>query len=157
MALFGKNKKTAAAAEAEEKEVLEETSDSAEAPEKKTAKTADEKTPFAVSKKKNPQYHHVRSNHGARPDAVLLRPRITEKATSAAEHQAYVFEVAKNATKRDVFDAIMHYYNVRPVKINMVNLHPKRRVSRTRRTSGVTSGVRKAYVYLKEGDTIDII
>lgn len=149
MALFGK-KKTAPKAEETEEMTIEGTTDAV------SASPARAKT-HTVSKRKRPQYHSARSKYADRPDAVLLRPRITEKATASAEHQAYVFEIDQHATKRDVMDAVKHFYNVTPIKVNIVNLPRKRRISRTSRTRGVTAAVRKAYIYLKAGDTIEIV
>ena len=41
-----------------------------------------------------------------------------------------------------------------PVKVNIVNSKPKKVVSKGK--VGQTRGFKKAYVYLKKGDTIDI-
>lgn len=168
MALFGKNKKDAAKAEADVQETVE-TVEETSAPHAKThilSKKSKPARPTASNARAgaqraggrvNPQYHSVRSKYADRPDAVLRRPRITEKATASAEHQAYVFEIDQNATKHDVMDAVKHFYNVTPVKVNIVTLPAKRRISKTSRTQGMTSAVKKAYVYLKAGDTIEIV
>jgi len=90
-------------------------------------------------------------------EGVLLRPRITEKATLASSAGAYVFEVRADATKGQVRDAVRHLYNVTPQRINMTKIPPKRIRSRAQRRVGMVSGGKKAYVYLKEGDTIEIV
>ena len=89
------------------------------------------------------------------PAAVLVRPRITEKASFKAEENVYTFEVSVKATKTEVIKAIKALYNVDPIKVNMVKIPSKRTFSRGK--WGVKSGGKKAYVYLKKGDTIELM
>lgn len=87
---------------------------------------------------------------------VLSRPRITEKATDAAARGVYVFDVSQKSNKRMVMQAIAELYKVTPRKVSIVTVHPKNvRNMRTGR-AGVKQGGKKAYVYLKEGDTITL-
>lgn len=88
---------------------------------------------------------------------VLIRPRITEKATIMAEESVYVFEVNQNATKKEIESAVKHYYNVIPVKVNTVKIPAKKVSSRAQGRYGTKKGGKKAYVYLKKGDKIEII
>jgi large subunit ribosomal protein L23 len=88
---------------------------------------------------------------------VLVQPRITEKATMQAENGVYVFEVATDATKKEIGSAVKHYYNVTPVRVNIVKIPSKKVSSRTTRKKGVKAGGKKAYVFLKEGDKIEIV
>ena len=88
---------------------------------------------------------------------VLIRPRITEKATLGIEQGKYVFEVAQEATKADVKVALKELYNVEPVKITMVRRRPQQFESRMRRRAGQRKGFKKAYVHLKKGETFDIM
>lgn len=88
---------------------------------------------------------------------VLRRPRITEKATLQAEKGVYVFEIAPDATKRNVAEAIKVFYKVTPVKVNITKIPSKNIFSRARRQRGKKAGGRKAYVYLKKGDKIEIV
>ena len=91
-----------------------------------------------------------RNNH------VIIRPRITEKATLKADAEnVFVFEIAEDATKQQVSNAVASIYNVRPVKIAIVR-NPKKNVY-YRGHFGVTAGVKKAYVYLKKGEKIEIV
>lgn len=87
---------------------------------------------------------------------VLIAPRITEKATSVTERGVYVFNVHRGATKSDVARAIEQLYRVKPRKVHMVNIPSKTKLTRNQRTSGSTASGRKAYVYLKKGETIEI-
>lgn len=83
---------------------------------------------------------------------VIIAPRITEKASLQSNANAYTFIVSKDATKLTVASTIKKEYKVTPVKINIVNL-PKRNVF-VRGKFGVQSGMKKAVVFLKKGDTI---
>lgn len=86
---------------------------------------------------------------------VIIGPRVTEKATLAAENQnMFTFEVTNDANKDLVFKSIVAKYGVNPIKVNIVNLPNKKKIFRGR--MGVKSGVKKALVYLKKGDTIKL-
>lgn len=89
--------------------------------------------------------------------SVIVRPRITEKAALAIDRRAYTFEVHKDATKHDVHDAIVALYKVVPVKVNIVKRSPRQFMSRMRSRRVTQRGLKKAYVYLKEGDRIDLV
>lgn len=86
---------------------------------------------------------------------TLIRPRITEKATLKAESGVYVFEISKESNKGDVSRAIKEIYKVTPIKVSVVNISPKNVFIRGKK--GMKSGYKKAYVYLKKGDTIEVI
>ena len=86
---------------------------------------------------------------------VLQRPHITEKATAGGERGVYVFKVAPNATKGEIADAISRLYKVHPVKVTIVTM-PKKRITVKGRTGFRRSG-KKAYVYLKHGDKIEVV
>lgn len=89
--------------------------------------------------------------------AVLIKPRITEKAVKKGEQNVYTFEVRRNATKYDVCDAIQKLFNVTPVKVNIVNKTPRTYMSRSKGRSISETGLKKAYVYLKDGDSINLV
>lgn len=82
----------------------------------------------------------------------IIRPRITEKAMRAAEKNVYVFEVHQKATKTDVRDAVRTLYGVDPVAVRTVVKQPRTAAKRGRKVH--IPGLKKAYVYLKEGDVI---
>lgn len=87
---------------------------------------------------------------------VLLKPRITEKAALGADKSnVYVFEVTKNATKKSIASSVHEVYGVQPEKVRVVSIPAKRVVVRGRR--GIKSGGKKAYVYLKKGDKIELV
>lgn len=92
---------------------------------------------------------------GASEAIVLLRPRVTEKATALAERGVYAFEVTKDATERAVKAAIRALYKVFPVKVAFVPLCSKEIIVKGRK--GRTKGGKKAYVYLKKGEKIEVL
>jgi len=89
--------------------------------------------------------------------AVIIKPRITEKSALLIDKNVYTFEIKKGASKYDVRDAIKALYNVTPVSVRIVNKQPRHFMSRTRGRDMMVNGLRKAYVYLKKGDRIDLV
>jgi len=88
---------------------------------------------------------------------VLLRPRLTEKAVALMEQGVYTFDVSPRANKTMVAKAIESVYKVKPVKVSVSNI--KTKTKRNPRTGklGTTTGGKKAFVYLKKGDSISIM
>jgi large subunit ribosomal protein L23 len=86
--------------------------------------------------------------------SVLRAPRISEKSAKLAEHNQYVFEVAANATKSDVKAAVEQLFDVSVLSVNMANIKGKLKLFRFR--AGRKADVRKAYVRLAEGQSIDV-
>ncbi len=89
--------------------------------------------------------------------AVIIGPRITEKSVAQGDHRVYTFEVKRDATKFQVRDAVKALYNVTPVKVNIVNKAPAERMQGSRNRTKHVKGMKKAYVYLKKGDTINLV
>lgn len=87
---------------------------------------------------------------------VLKNPRITEKATIRASESVYVFDIDAAATKRDIIRAVQRIYKVAAVKVNVVTIPSKTKRSPRTGKIGTKKGGRKAYVYLKKGETITI-
>ncbi len=87
---------------------------------------------------------------------VLIRPRITEKAANMGSESVYVFDVQTRATKKEVATAVHTLYKVTPIKINIVTIPAKRVSMRRRRGFGKTAAGKKAYVFLKKGEQIQI-
>lgn len=79
---------------------------------------------------------------------------ISEKAGILNESNTYVFAVEKSATKAQIIKEVSKVYKVTPVKVNIVNVKPTRVAARGK--VGKTNGLKKAYVFLKKGQTIDI-
>jgi large subunit ribosomal protein L23 len=85
---------------------------------------------------------------------VIKHPRITEKATLVTDKNQYVFVVTPDATKASVAAAIEQVYKVKPVRVNIVRTPAKKIVVRGR--PGMKSAIKKAYVFLKKGDKIEL-
>ena len=85
---------------------------------------------------------------------VIRKPIITEKATMASEANAVVFEVAIDAAKPQIKEAIEGLFGV---KVKAVNTSiTKGKTKRFRGKPGKRKDVKKAYVTLHEGNTIDV-
>jgi large subunit ribosomal protein L23 len=85
---------------------------------------------------------------------VIRRPIITEKATMASEAGAVVFEVAIDATKPEIKEAVEKLFNVKVKAVNTTVT--KGKVKRFRGRPGTRKDVKKAYVTLADGATIDV-
>jgi len=89
--------------------------------------------------------------------SAIIKPRITEKAALLSDKNVYTFEIKKGASKFDVRDAIKALYNVTPERVHIVNKQPRHSMSRARGRDMMENGLRKAYVYLKKGDRIELV
>jgi large subunit ribosomal protein L23 len=89
---------------------------------------------------------------------VLVRPLITEKSNyqNSKLHQI-AFEVARDANKAMVKDAVELLFNVKVARVNVLNVAPKRsRRAQSRRMRVRKIAYKKALVTLEPGQTIDI-
>jgi large subunit ribosomal protein L23 len=89
---------------------------------------------------------------------VLIRPLVTEKSSyQSSKLQQYAFVVADEATRTMVKDAIETIYDVKVVRVNVVNAPAKRgRRARSRRLLVRRPGFKKAIVTLAEGQSLTI-
>ena len=87
--------------------------------------------------------------------AIIVRPRITEKASVLAEKNFYTFEVEEDATKPQIKRAIREIYKVTPLSVNIVPI-PRKQIW-NRGKWGMKKGGKKAYVELKKGDKIEFV
>ena len=85
---------------------------------------------------------------------VIRRPIVTEKSTRASEANALVFEVAMEANKPLIKQAVEALFNVKVKAVNTVLTRGK--VKRFRGRLGRRNDVKKAYVTLEEGHMIDV-
>ncbi len=85
---------------------------------------------------------------------LIKKPVITEKATMASEANAVVFQVAIDATKPQIKEAVESVFGVKVKAVNTTIT--KGKVKRFRGRVGERSDVKKAYVTLEEGNTIDV-
>jgi large subunit ribosomal protein L23 len=84
----------------------------------------------------------------------LLEPWITEKSHENLTQNKYIFKVSSDSNKFSIKRSIENLYKVTVLEVNVVNLHPKKRIYG--RTKGFKSGFKKAIVKLKEGDKIEL-
>ena len=85
---------------------------------------------------------------------VIKKPVITEKATMASENGAVVFQVAMDATKPQIKEAVESVFGVKVKAVNTTIT--KGKVKRFRGRLGERKDVKKAYVTLAEGNAIDV-
>lgn len=92
------------------------------------------------------------------PYSIILRPLMTEKANRDMEkHNAYHFEVALNANKIEIKNAIEKIYAHKKVKVEqvrIVNKHPKTR--RFRLHVSTTRAWKKAIVSLDKESKLEL-
>jgi len=88
------------------------------------------------------------------PYDILRRPVITEKNTALMTQNKYVFEVAKQANKPQIRDAVEKVFNVKVAAVNVIHVPAKmRRVGRHR---ALSPSWKKAVVTLEPGHKIEI-
>jgi len=86
---------------------------------------------------------------------VLRRPLITEKNTAIQQPQGkYAFEVAREANKQQIKQAVEKAFNVKVTAVNVMTVSGKRRRMGGREVT--TSSWKKAVVTLKPGDKIEL-
>ena len=86
---------------------------------------------------------------------IIKRPIITEKSMLLVEDQnKYTFSVDKRANKIQVKVAVEELFNVKVVKVNIINSLPKKK--RVGQHAGFKPAVTKAIVTLAAGSTIEI-
>lgn len=85
---------------------------------------------------------------------VVRSPIITEKATQLSDRNQVAFRVAIDATKSEIKAAVEGLFNVKVLGVN--TLVQKGKTKRFRGRPGVRSDVKKAYVQLAEGQSIDM-
>jgi large subunit ribosomal protein L23 len=84
---------------------------------------------------------------------VVVRPLITEKAERNREaNRSFAFEVHREATKIQVKQAVEKLFNVHVITVRTAVARGKNK--RVGRSSGRRSNWKKAFVTLKDGDTI---
>ncbi|MEO0253909.1 MAG: 50S ribosomal protein L23 [candidate division WOR-3 bacterium] len=90
------------------------------------------------------------------PYDIIISPLITEKGAFLREKSNYyVFKVRKDANKKEIKWAIENLYKVKVEKVRTQIVKPKPKRLR-HRLYGRTSSWKKAYVKLKEGETIPL-
>jgi large subunit ribosomal protein L23 len=89
---------------------------------------------------------------------ILIKPIVTEKMTGQTEDlKCYGFVVDKRANKHQIKKAVQDMYGVSVVSVNTMNYgsKAKSRFTKTGLVRGKTNAIKKAIVFLVEGDVID--
>ncbi|AQT04232.1 MULTISPECIES: 50S ribosomal protein L23 [Acetobacter] len=85
---------------------------------------------------------------------IVRSPLITEKATALSEKNQVVFKVAISATKPEIKVAVETLFGVKVVGVN--TLVQKGKTKRFKGRLGQRSDIKKAFVQLAEGQSIDL-
>ena len=85
---------------------------------------------------------------------VIVRPVVTEKTTDMGENDKYVFEVASEANKNEVKQAVEKFFGVKVVDVHTMNM--KGKPKRLGRYMGRRKDWKKAIVTVQSGDKIDL-
>ena len=85
---------------------------------------------------------------------IIKRPIITEKSSGFVDKLQYTFEVAVDANKVEIKKAIEAAFGVKVEKVNTLNTKAKSK--RVGRYTGKTKTYKKAFVTLKDGETIEL-
>ena len=84
---------------------------------------------------------------------VVRNPLVSEKSTFISQFNYYVFKVSKSSTKSEIKEAVEKIFKVKVKNVNTLNQKGKRKVFRNKK--GIRSSIKKAFVKLEDGNTID--
>jgi large subunit ribosomal protein L23 len=92
---------------------------------------------------------------------IVLKPRVSEKSYALSQTDGvYVFSVPKSANKMTVKKAVELQFEVKVTDVRIAHLPPKPkrsvRAGGRKVSKGFQPGVKKAYVTLKDGESIPI-
>ena len=87
---------------------------------------------------------------------IIIRPIITERSMANVADKKYVFEVARDAGKVEIKNAIEQIFGVKVAKVNTINVQGKAKRMGAGRP-GTTRSWKKAYVQLSaDSKTIEV-
>lgn len=90
---------------------------------------------------------------------IILKPRVSEKAYGQSiTKNTYVFVVTRNINKHQIADAVAAQFDVTVTEVNVMNVKgkAKRTLTKRKQLAGRDNDFKKAYVTLKEGDSIAV-
>ena len=90
---------------------------------------------------------------------VLNKPLITEKAMSLSANGIYAFDVNPNSNKIEIRKAIEEMYEVNVTSVRTIRIKGKVKARMTKKgyIRGKMPLRKKAYITLKEGQSIEIV
>jgi large subunit ribosomal protein L23 len=86
--------------------------------------------------------------------SLIRSPIVTEKSTAVSEHNQVMFRVAMDATKPQIKEAVEGLFGVTVTGVN--TLVQKGKTKRFKGRPGKRSDVKKAFVTLAAGQSIDL-
>ncbi|MCX6152984.1 MAG: 50S ribosomal protein L23 [Candidatus Kapabacteria bacterium] len=91
--------------------------------------------------------------------SIIKRPIITEKAMKMGAQRQYCFAVDPNSNKIEIRKALEEMFEVKITSIRTVRVKGKVKQRMTRRgiMRGTTPLIKKAYITLKEGQSIELV
>lgn len=107
-----------------------------------------------MAKKEIKKVEDVKEKNESVKESLIISPRLTEKASNLSTNNVYTFNVKSNATKGNLVKEIEKTYKVKPLKITVIN-QPRKAVF-SRGKLGYKSGFKKASVFLKKGDKLNL-
>ena len=90
---------------------------------------------------------------------IIVKPIVTEKSVTIAQaNNKYTFEVAPDANKIEIRNAVNEIFKVTVVDVSTLNMKGKKRTRHDKkgRHEGHTKDWKKAIVTLKEGEKIEL-
>ena len=84
----------------------------------------------------------------------ILSPVVTEKSTNLSELNKIVFKVPDGANKKNLKKNIEKIFKVNVTKINIINKQNRSKMVRGKKIK--ISGLKKAIITLKKGQSIDL-
>ena len=87
---------------------------------------------------------------------VIIRPVVSEKSFALLEENVFAFEVHTSASKPEIRDAVESIFDVTVLNVNTLNRKGERKRNRRSPTLTKRTDVKRAYVTLIEGDSIEL-
>ena len=91
--------------------------------------------------------------------SILIKPLLTEKMTALASLRQYCFVVMEFANKIEIAKAVEKKFNVDVLSVRTMRILGKKKgqMSKRGRVEGKRADWKKAFVTIKEGQTIDLL
>ncbi len=86
---------------------------------------------------------------------IIKKQRITEKSSALSVQNRYVLDVASDARKPEIADAVEKKYGVHVLKVRTINVKGETKYIRGTRRTRVEPTIKKAIVTLKDGERIE--
>lgn len=88
-------------------------------------------------------------------EKVIEKVILSEKSTLLTDKRVYTFVVNKHSNKQEIAKAVHVLYNVDPIAVRIVTMPSKPKFRGGKK--GATKPYKKAYVEIKEGQSITLV